>query len=244
MKTSRWNDTAAELEPEWFDNLNTCLVLAPHPDDESLGCGGLIALLREKDKEVFVLFITDGSLSHPNSKQYPPEKLAALRKEEALRALAMLNVPGGNVFFFNKKDGALPADGEPQFEQNANQLHLLITLLRADLLLVPYEKDPHRDHRAAAQMLKSAAQKIHRSFRVLQYIIWLHERGEESDMPSDDTLRFVDITRYLSKKDEAIRQHQSQTTNLITDDPEGFTLSPEVLSHFAIAKEYYIDQPL
>lgn len=241
MKTTSWTDKATELKPEWFNAVNTCLVLAPHPDDESLGCGGLISLLRDKDKEVFVLFVTDGSLSHPNSKKYPAEKLAALRKEEALCALDKLNVPRGNAFFFNKKDGSLPAHGEPQFEQNANQLQLLITLIRVDLLLVPYEKDPHRDHRTTAQMLKAAALQVHHPFRVLQYVIWLHERGEDSDMPADSALRFVDITRYLSRKNDAIQQHQSQITSLIDDDPNGFILSPGVLSHFAVTKEYYID---
>ncbi len=244
MKTKHWNNKATERKSEWFNKVHTCLVLAPHPDDESLGCGGLIALLRKKDKEVFVLFVTDGSLSHPNSKKYPAAQLAALRREEAIQALAVLDVPRGNVFFFNKKDGALPAEGEPEFAQNVSQLHLLITLLRADLILSPYEKDPHRDHRATAQMLKAAADKIHMSFHVLQYVIWLHERGEEEDMPNDETLLFVDIAPYLSQKEKAIWQHQSQTTTLIDDDPDGFILSPGVLSHFLVPKEYYIDQLL
>ncbi len=244
MKTMEWKDKAIELKPGSFDSVSTCLVLAPHPDDESLGCGGLIALLKEKGKEVFVLFITDGSLSHPNSKQYPAERLAALRKEEAIRALDVLGVPHGHVFFLNKKDGALPAKGEPYFERNCNQLHLLIRLLHPDLILMPYQKDPHRDHRATGEMMAEATQKNHTSFRVLQYVIWLHERGEREDMPDDNVLRYVDITSYQSLKQEAIEQHLSQTTRLIDDDPEGFILSPEVLAHFNTHKEYYIEQPL
>ena len=244
MKTKDWNNKAVELKAEAFETVNNCLVLAPHPDDESLGCGGLIALLREKGKEVFVLFITDGSLSHPNSVKYPAAKLAAVRREEAIEALRVLNVPESNVFFLNKKDGFLPAEGEPGFEQNSTQLHVITALLRPDFILVPYSKDPHRDHRATAQMLKHVAQKNHLSFRVLQYVIWLHERGEESDLPNENALRFADVTRYLPQKEKAIRQHLSQTTRLIDDDPQGFILSPEVLSHFITAKEYYIDQPL
>ncbi|MDQ2751656.1 MAG: PIG-L family deacetylase [Bacteroidota bacterium] len=244
MKTARWNETAPELKPDYFDFANTCLVLAPHADDETLGCGGLICLLRERHKEVFVLFITDGSASHPASKQYHAELLSALRKEEAMKALQVLGVPQSNAFFLNKKDGALPAEGTRDFEQNANQLHLLITLLAPDLVLIPYEKDPHRDHRATWQMLMHSNKEIHTKFRILQYVIWLHERGEEEDMPGDNSICFIDITKYKALKEKAIEQHQSQTTTLIDDDPNGFILSPEVLAKFIINKEFYIEQSL
>lgn len=242
MKTARWNETAIEWKPDFFEFASTCLVLAPHQDDETLGCGGLIALLREQNKEVFVLFITDGSGSHPHSKQYPAERLSALRKEEALKAVQVLGVSQGNVFFLNKKDGALPAEGETGFEQNAAQLHVLITLLSPDLVLVPYERDPHRDHRATWQMLMHSSKNIHAKFRILQYVIWLHERGEPEDMPKDETVHFIDITKYRGLKEQAIAQHQSQTTTLIDDDPDGFMLLPEVLSKFITNKEFYIEQ--
>lgn len=242
MKTTRWNETASQWEPDFFDFANTCLVLAPHQDDETLGCGGLIALLREKNKEVFVLFITDGSASHPHSKQYDAERLAALRKEEAIRALGVLGIPQGNALFLNKKDGALPAENEPNFEQNAAQLHVLITLLSPDLVLVPYEKDPHPDHRATWQMLIHSNENIHAKFRILQYVIWLHERGEKEDMPKDEVVHFIDISMYKALKEKAIAEHQSQTTRLIDDDPKGFILSPEVLSKFITNKEFYIEQ--
>ena len=244
MKTTQWITKAVELKPGYFDFVNTCLVLAPHPDDESLGCGGLLSLLREKNKEVFILFVTDGSASHPTSKKYNAAQLAALRKEEAMQAVEVLNIARSNAFFFNKKDGALPAEGEPNFEQNANQLHLLLMLLSPDLILVPYEKDPHRDHRATWQMLMHSIKKIHIQFHVLQYVIWLHERGEKEDMPDDNYIRFVDIMQYQLQKQKAIYQHQSQTTRLIDDDPKGFILSAEVLSHFTINKEFYIDKPI
>ncbi len=242
MKTAQWNKTAIQWKPDFFDFANTCLVLAPHQDDETLGCGGLIALLREKNKEVFVLFITDGSASHPTSKQYPAGRLSALRKEEAIKALQVLGVPQVNVFFLHKKDGALPAEGEPDFEQNAAQLHVLITLLSPDLVLVPYEKDPHRDHRATWQMLMHSNKNIHAKFRILQYVIWLHERGENDDMPNDEVVHFIDISKYKELKEKAIAEHQSQTTRLIDDDPNGFILSPQVLSKFITNKEFYIEQ--
>ena len=71
-------------------NWGKTLVVAPHPDDESLGCGGAIALLRKFGREVSVLTMSDGTLSHPNSVKFPPEKLRELRENEMLAALEIL----------------------------------------------------------------------------------------------------------------------------------------------------------
>ncbi len=53
------------------------LILAPHADDESLGCGGLIAACCERGQQPVVAILTDGAASHPGSKRYPPERHAA-----------------------------------------------------------------------------------------------------------------------------------------------------------------------
>ena len=180
----------------------------------------------------------------PIQKNIPADQLSALRKEEATAALRILGVPAGNIFFLDKKDGALPATGDEGFARNANQLHLLLSILQPDLVLVPYEKDPHRDHRATWQMLMYPHKIVGFRYRILEYLVWLHERGEEHDMPSPDTIRYVDITSFQKRKEEAIYKHVSQTTRLIDDDPEGFILSPEVISHFSINKEFYLDRQL
>lgn len=72
---------AAELGP--LVALGRVTVFAPHPDDESLGCGGLIARLKDEGSLVHVVVMSDGSASNPNSRRYPGPKLAALRQTEA-----------------------------------------------------------------------------------------------------------------------------------------------------------------
>ncbi len=238
-------DLYKDAVPLQTNNLNIVMVLAPHADDESLGCGGTIALLSEQHKKVYVVFITDGSMSHPNSKKYPSEKLAAVRKAEAISALHELGVEANNIFFLHKKDRHLPACNEPGFKENAEALMHIIESCKPELIFVPYEKDPHPDHRATWQMLMYIRKNYTINFSVAEYLIWLYNLGEEKDFPKDDfTCRFTNIKPYLIKKQKAIAQHKSQTTHLIDDDPQGFILTPDVLQHFNNDKEFFLDRNL
>ena len=87
------------------------LILAPHPDDESLGCGGLIAALSEAGRPPLVVCVTDGSASHPGSRTHPPARLKTLREAELCAACAELGVPAQNVHFLGLTDAKAPIDG-------------------------------------------------------------------------------------------------------------------------------------
>jgi LmbE family N-acetylglucosaminyl deacetylase len=77
------------------------IVVAPHPDDESLACGGLIADACRQGLPGKVVIVSDGAGSHPNSKAYPPDRLMALRKEEAKRAGSELGLKPEDMLFLN-----------------------------------------------------------------------------------------------------------------------------------------------
>src|SRR5258707_15716528 len=91
-----WTLNEAQRVPlapaECVENWGETLVLAPHPDDESLGCGGAIALLRQRGIRVTIAVITDGQASHPNSRLLPSSVLIQLRRQEALEAASALGV--------------------------------------------------------------------------------------------------------------------------------------------------------
>ncbi len=105
------------LPPETAVTLGTTVVIAPHPDDESLGCGGLLALLAAFGNSAHVLVMTDGSRSHPNSPSYPAARLAALREQETLAALEVLGLPASTARFLRYPDCGLPAPAQSLSEK-------------------------------------------------------------------------------------------------------------------------------
>jgi len=228
---------AAETVVEW----GNVLIVAPHPDDESLGCGGAIALLRRFNLEVSILILSDGTLSHPNSQKYPKEKLRDLRETELKSAAQILGVGEKSVKFFRFPDRAVPNANSPDFDSAVALCLDYLTQINARTIFVPWRRDPHPDHRAAYALIKAASEN---SARIIEYPIWLWEIAESADAPRVDevTAWRLDISRVFGKKQRAIRAHQSQTTDLIDDDPQGFRLTENILANFAGDDEVYLEE--
>src|SRR5436309_3019289 len=91
------NARLGEWRPEEMGR--PALVFAPHQDDEALGCGGTILRKRHSGADVYIAFITDGSQSH--ARLMDPDKLSALRTEEAIDAAEVLGVDKSRVHFLN-----------------------------------------------------------------------------------------------------------------------------------------------
>lgn len=223
--------------------LGATLVVAPHPDDESLGCGGTIALLRQLGLPVHVLFVSDGTLSHPHSKAYPTERLRQLREDEALEALQILDVEPAYVAFMRQKDRQVPAIAQAGFDEAVQFVADWLTETKPATVLVPWRRDPHPDHRASWQIVNQAVQQAGDRPRLLEYLIWLWELGNEADMPRQDevTVWRLPIESVFDQRSRAIAAHRSQVTRLIDDDPGAFYLSPELLMHFSQPRELFFE---
>lgn len=228
-----------------LQHVKRCMVLIPHPDDESLGCAGLICTLRDQGTEFKLILTTDGSRSHPNSIQYPPEKLTAVRKAELLGVIRMLGLKDDVLECYNSVDSAMPGRGEAGFEPMVSRLTSDLDLFKPDLILVPYELDPHRDHRATWQLLMAGLESGTQLRPLIwEYPIWLYQNAKDGDLPKlkQDELRSIDVTPYNEIKKKCINAHVSQTTSLINDDPTGFILRPEMISNFTNGTEYYMQR--
>ena len=84
------------------------VVVAAHPDDESIACGGLIGLLARRSVVINIIVVTDGCGSHPNSFDYPPARSAKLRAEETLSALSHLELKSAACGFAVCPTGSYP----------------------------------------------------------------------------------------------------------------------------------------
>jgi LmbE family N-acetylglucosaminyl deacetylase len=223
--------------------LGSVLVVAPHPDDESLGCGGTVARLRQADVPVHVLMVSDGTMSHPHSPTYPAARLRAVREAETIEALRRLGVSAEDVTFLRQPDARVATPEQPEFDNVVALIVDVLARVRPGAVLLPWRRDPHRDHRAVWQLTDAALTQLPDRPRRLEYMVWLWERADPADWPRPGEVRAwqVDIGSVLAVKKEAIAAHQSQVTRLIDDDPTGFYLSPALLRHFDRSDEFYFE---
>lgn len=196
----------------------TCLVLAPHPDDESLGCGGLIALACALGHPPAVAILTDGSGSHPGSVSHPPADLAALRQAEARRAVACLGLPAERLVFLQEVDGQ--ARG---CDDVVRRVAAIVQAFGCSTVVAPWRLDPHCDHATAAQIAARLG------VRVLSYPVWGWMLPDDQPVDAGTVTGWrLDIRSVLERKQQAIAAHVSQHGQLISDAPDGFRL-PDAL---------------
>jgi LmbE family N-acetylglucosaminyl deacetylase len=218
------------------------LVVAPHPDDETLGCGGAIALLRALDCPVEVLVVSDGTMSHPNSLKYPALVLQALRASETLTAMQILGVETERVTFLNLPDRAIPLPQDETWEDGLIKCRKAIAKIKPQTIFLPWRCDPHPDHRATWQLVQKAIAPL--SHKIFEYPIWDWDELQQGKIPNSTAMKGwrVDIQSVLPKKREAIAAYRSQISNLIDDDPTGFQLSSQMLDNFLKPWEVYLEE--
>lgn len=218
---------------------DSALVVAPHPDDETLGCGGAIALLRSLNYDVRVLVISNGTLSHPKSQKYPAPALQVLRETETLSALSVLGVEANAVTFLRLQDGSI----SEQYKGAVTTCVTYLTEIAPRIIFLPWRYDPHPDHRATWKLIHTALSDSHLSPQLIEYPIWDWDPEQRGSLPESlevATWR-LDISGVVELKQEAIAAYRSQTTDLIDDDPEGFRLTPEMLLNFTRSWEVYLE---
>ncbi|NML66194.1 PIG-L family deacetylase [Hymenobacter sp. RP-2-7] len=224
--------------------LGRTVIVVPHPDDEALGCGGLLALLRQAGLPVAAALVSDGTMSHPHSQDFPAPARRELRYAELRHALAVLGVDENReVLYLGLPDSQVPSQG-PAFEAAADRLAAFLADKQADTVLVPWRRDPHPDHRATAALVAAALARLPQPPRRLEYMVWAWERAAPADLPQpgEGTGFRLDVAAVLPQKQRAIAAHRSQLApGTIADDPSGFLLSAHMLSHFAQPFEVYIE---
>jgi LmbE family N-acetylglucosaminyl deacetylase len=142
------------------------LVVAPHADDETLGCGGLIAAYRQRDWPVEVAFLTDSAGPRASL------DLARSRRNEALTALRELGVAAASAYFLNAPDGHLPQAGLAACVAATNRLAELIRQFQPTIILTPYLGGGSSEHDAAYWMVDEARSAAGSAAAVWEYPVW------------------------------------------------------------------------
>jgi LmbE family N-acetylglucosaminyl deacetylase len=216
------------------------LILAPHPDDESLGCGGLIAECAGRLQPPFIIFITDGTGSHPASTLFPPPRLRALREAEARVAIGRLGLDPARALFLRLPDTAAPSDGA-EFAAAVAAIGCAALAWRSTAIAAPWRHDPHCDHLATHRMALAAAQAL--GLPHFAYPVWGWTLPPDAPLDTPVSGFRLDIACHLPAKRRAIAAHASQHGHVIRDDPGGFTLPGEFLSVFDAPHEVYLTCP-
>ena len=217
------------------------LVLAPHADDESLGCGGLLAQAAEAGLRPAVLVLTDGTGSHPGSRAFPPARLRSVREAEAREAAAILGVEAERLDFLGLRDTAAPVAGAP-FDAAVDAIVTMARQWGCAVLLAPWRHDPHGDHAAAHMMAAGAAQRSGSAH--LAYPVWGWTLAPEVALAGPAVAGWrLDVAQQLAVKQRAIRAHRSQYAGLVDDDPDGFQLTAGFLELFAGRFETVLSAP-
>jgi LmbE family N-acetylglucosaminyl deacetylase len=163
------------------------LVVAPHPDDETLGCGGALLAHVAAGDRVSAVFLTSGEQGLAT---YPVDEARRVREQEATKAAAVLGLSG--VEFLRLPDGSLADDMDAV--ARGVQAHLE----DVDLVYAPHPGDDHADHRAAAG---AVARVEGTRVEVLGYELWT---------PIALPDRIVDVSEHMDRKLEAVRCYASQ----------------------------------
>ena len=199
------------------------VVFAPHPDDEILACGGVIAKRIVEGYRVLVIFLTDGSnslkeigvFSHPTPSEY-----GVIRKDEAKRAAKAIGLREDNLHFLDIEDRSLE---ERREIAQKGIMELLYRYSPVEVYL-PQEKEYHVDHRVANCLIRKSIDQLKiQPVRYEYAVAWrfplnllVRIRPKKiCDLIISELLNrrivSVDISRFLSKKRAALNEYRSQT---------------------------------
>jgi LmbE family N-acetylglucosaminyl deacetylase len=188
---------ALEDLPPWEPQPAQVLVIAPHPDDETLGAGGFIGAQCLQGNSVVVVAVTDGENAYGRD-----PRLGQVRRSEQRNALACLGVSSKNIVRL-----ALPDSDVTSYE---GQLvaHLLPLVGKNTHILAPWKGDFHPDHEACGRAAEQVANQT--GAKLTSYFFWTWHRGTTASLRGLSLRSFGLTNQLLKRKSEAMRCHRSQ----------------------------------
>ncbi|MCP1410758.1 PIG-L family deacetylase [Paenarthrobacter sp. A20] len=205
----------------------TFVVVAAHPDDETLGAGGFLARLHAAGAAIELVLCTAGEASHPDSQTTTPEQLAAVRLTEFDTAVSGL-APRATWRFLELPDGQLAA--------NADRIEAAVRENTAGIqpenvvIVAPFRADGHTDHDTLGTVAADLAAQ--EGYGLLEYPIWYWLWAGTGDTAWNGWVRVPLSQEEQQAKAKAMRAHASQTEPLSGRPGDETLLSGTFLEHF------------
>jgi LmbE family N-acetylglucosaminyl deacetylase len=215
----------------------SCLVLAPHPDDETLGCGATIMRKLAVGTPVRVVIAADGRYAYPSSK-LSVAALVNMREEEARRACAVLGLPCENIAFLRFEDCRLADYRRPL----RDRIFDIFDAMNPEEIFVSSIIDNHPDHRVLAELGRELMHARRDRFPLLyEYPIWFWDprRWRLRDLLELHP-RTVRTEHFRMRKREAISTYRSQVTNSMVETGSA-PLRKGFLRQFLQAEEIFFE---
>ena len=183
---------------------NRTLVLAPHPDDEVLGLGGIMMNLLTRGGEVSILYLTDGEGSGVWSNI---EDIRRQRIQLSEKSAARLGINNSNIYRLHLPDGNIPRPGKPGFEEAVSDVKDLINSLKPDTVFATHPLDywPF-DHVACAEIASEAIKLSDHKPQLWYYWVWAwyNLRPWKLSVKRLKKLQKIDINKQLLRKKELL----------------------------------------
>jgi LmbE family N-acetylglucosaminyl deacetylase len=213
----------------------SCLVVAPHPDDETIGCGATIMRKLDAGTAVAVLVLSDGAT-------WPPDHTAAenmaIRHAEVQQACALLGVADDALTHLSFPETRL----DDVVDDLVDAITDAVAAHRPDDVFVTSEADPHADHAAVGRAARRAVAGT--GARLVAYPIWqwTRPRSWTRTLAAASPPEAVATDGYLERKTTAVAVFRSQLTGAGLGVRQGMT--PAFIDHFLASREMFFPVPL
>jgi LmbE family N-acetylglucosaminyl deacetylase len=217
--------------PQLLPENRRLVVVAPHPDDEVLACGGLIARHAARGGETLVVAVSDGEASHADTPGWDALQLADVRRVESAEGLQRLGTRHAQVLHFGLPDGRL--------SEHADDLPRMLrrVLLPTDVVVSTWRLDGHPDHEATA--LAAARACVAVGCRLLEAPVWMWHWAVPGDprVPWERLFGLDLGTDIVRRKQYALAAHATQLQ--VRDARLGPVLGAAILARAGRETEYF-----
>lgn len=231
----------------------SCVVLSPHPDDETIGMGATIARKINSGSRVVLVVATDGRYSQ-ESELITQEKLIEIRKNELNQAASILGISKSDIFFVDEIDTKI---NDSRLEEKFNEIIDSLDFVPEEIMSTSWF-DGHQDHQACAKIAKKVAEERSIVFRACPIYWWAQgpsrSHREKHSVLNRQLGKILDLKRaflergikvdaeeFSDKRKDALKCYESQISN-ISNEENWDTLDSDWLATFDRRSEFFIRQ--